>query len=137
MVLSIAAYEAQRVTEDLTNLRTDTRTLLDAIRSNDVEALQTARHLASGFNGRLQQLTDPADRCRNVLASIPIDASGLDLSHIQLGRLGAIEGIIWTAETKWPPKEAALIYESSREIRPGVYQVGRGYERDPSKLARG
>jgi hypothetical protein len=45
-----------------------------------------------------------------------------------------LEGVLWTEGTTWPPHMCEQVRLRSREIRPGVYQVQRGGERDPSEL---
>lgn len=68
------------------------------------------------------------------LALIEVDASGADLSRADFRDLDVLEGVIWTAETIWPPGVAGPIRDRSAEIRPGVFQVRGGSERNPSGL---
>lgn len=58
-----------------------------------------------------------------------IDASGADLSHLEIHDLDAVAGVVWTADTVWPPGLRNRILARSREIRDGVFQVGNGTER--------
>jgi hypothetical protein len=65
-----------------------------------------------------------------------IDASGANLSALDLTDISVLVGVVWTAETAWPPGIADQVRARSREIRPGVYRVCGGSERDPSELVR-
>ncbi|MEV6648126.1 hypothetical protein [Amycolatopsis sp. NPDC051371] len=58
-----------------------------------------------------------------------IDASGADLSQLQIDDLDLVVGVVWTAETVWPPELRSRILTRSREIRTGVFLVGNGTER--------
>lgn len=60
------------------------------------------------------------------LASIEINASGADLSGTHLPDVDLLEGVIWTAETTWPPEVEEEVHARSREISPKVYQVHGG-----------
>jgi hypothetical protein len=40
--------------------------------------------------------------------------------------LEALNGIIWTRQTTWPPTIDVQVEDRSIEIRPGVYQVRLG-----------
>jgi hypothetical protein len=59
----------------------------------------------------------------SVLASIAVDVSGTDLSDAGIHDLGTLTGVIFTAETTWPPGIARAVHARSKEIRTGVYQV--------------
>jgi len=65
-----------------------------------------------------------------------VDASGADLSALDLTDISVLAGVVWTEETAWPPGIAAQVRARSREIRPRVYRVCGGSERDPSELVR-
>jgi hypothetical protein len=69
------------------------------------------------------------------LGTHQVDASGADLSGIAIEDLNALDGVIWTSQTTWPPGIADQVRECSREIRPGVYQVVRGNDPDRFTLA--
>jgi hypothetical protein len=89
---------------------------------------------------RLGKLAEALTSCAgsiplDQLAAVQVDASGADLSEVDLPDLDVLDGVIWTPETTWPPGVAHGVRSRSREIRPGVYQVCSGSERDPSKLA--
>jgi hypothetical protein len=66
--------------------------------------------------------------------AIEVDASGADLSALDLTDMTVLEGVTWTDETTWPPGMLERVRTRSREIRPGVYQVRGGSERDPSRM---
>jgi hypothetical protein len=68
------------------------------------------------------------------LDSHELDASGEDLSSIQIQHLDAIDGITWTRQTTWPPAIANQVEEHSTEIRPGLYQIHHGDTRDRRTL---
>jgi len=55
-----------------------------------------------------------------------VDASGADLSALNIKHLDALDGIIWTDQTTWPSRIADQIGARSEEIRPGVYQIHFG-----------
>jgi hypothetical protein len=65
-----------------------------------------------------------------------VDASGADLSDIEIRQLGPLDGVIWTRETTWPPGAKAEVEAHSKEIRDGVYQVRLGdtRDRDPAQI---
>ncbi len=65
-----------------------------------------------------------------------VDASGADLSALDLTDISVLVGVMWTEETAWPPGIGDQVRARSREIRPGVYRVCGGSERDPSELVR-
>jgi cell fate (sporulation/competence/biofilm development) regulator YlbF (YheA/YmcA/DUF963 family) len=71
------------------------------------------------------------------LAVTPIDASSADLRHLKFSDLDELEGVIWTPSTKWPVGIASEVSARSDEIRPRVYRVRGGNERDPLELAVG
>jgi len=55
-----------------------------------------------------------------------VDASGADLSALDIKHLDALDGIIWTDQTTWPSHIADQIGARSEQIRPGVYQIHFG-----------
>lgn len=61
----------------------------------------------------------------DLLANLPVDASGVDLSRAEV-HLDAMEGVMWSTNTTWPPLLADRIRAQSKEIRQGVYQVSIG-----------
>ena len=65
-----------------------------------------------------------------------VDASGADLSALDLTDISVLAGVVWTEETAWPPGIAGQVRARSREIRPRVYRVCGGSQRDPSELVR-
>lgn len=69
------------------------------------------------------------------LASVPADVSGADLSGLQVTNTDVLAGVLWTQETIWPQDMRHLVEARSEEIRPGLYQVRGGTERDPHKQA--
>ncbi len=68
------------------------------------------------------------------LSTIQVDASGTDLSHGAFPDLSVLEGVVWTDDTIWPPGMAPQVLARSMKIRPGVYQVRGGSEREWARL---
>ncbi|GAA1264249.1 hypothetical protein GCM10009677_15090 [Sphaerisporangium rubeum] len=63
------------------------------------------------------------------VAAIEVDASGLDLHHLDLHEVEVVAGVLWTADTVWPPGITDQVRERSREVAPGTFRVcGRGTE---------
>jgi hypothetical protein len=71
----------------------------------------------------------------SVLASIPVDVSGLDLSCDDIDDLNALGGVTFTAKTTWPPGIAQTVRARSEEIRPGIYQICDAGEGDAASPA--
>ena len=73
-----------------------------------------------------------AGRLLSALMAVRVDASGADLSGLDLGRGGqaALVGVVWTVDTRWPPRLAEFVERSSREIADGVFQVVDGDAHD-------
>ncbi|MFC6087497.1 hypothetical protein [Sphaerisporangium aureirubrum] len=57
------------------------------------------------------------------LETIEVDASGLDLRHLDLHEVEALTGVLWTLDTAWPPAIATQVRARSTEITPGTYRV--------------
>lgn len=57
------------------------------------------------------------------LGNLPVDASGADLSALEVSGLRALDGVTWTRETTWPPAIAARVQAHSAELQPGVYTI--------------
>jgi hypothetical protein len=55
-----------------------------------------------------------------------VDASNADLSGMEIRNLDALDGIIWTRQTAWPPNIADQVRAHSDEVRPDVYQICLG-----------
>lgn len=75
-----------------------------------------------------------ARRIARELGERQADASGADLSGMEIRHLGTLDGITWTHETTWPPGITGQVRQNSAEIRPGVYQVRLGDARDREAL---
>ncbi len=63
-----------------------------------------------------------------------VDASGADLSTLEIKHLDALDRTIWTRQTTWPPSIADQVEARSEEIRPGVYQIHFGNTSDRHAL---
>lgn len=73
-----------------------------------------------------------AGRLLSALMAVRVDASGANLSKLDLGLGGqaALVGVVWTVDTRWPPRLAEFVERSSREIADGVFQVVDGDAHD-------
>lgn len=69
------------------------------------------------------------------LGAMPVDASGADLSGLDLRRLGALHGVTWTRATRWPPAIAEQVRAHSAEEQPGRYRIRVPYTRGPAQAA--
>jgi hypothetical protein len=75
------------------------------------------------------------------LSTVQVDASGADLSDLELGHdpreyRHVLVGVIWNRDTRWPPGVRVSITRISEEIQPGVWRVHGGTERDPHEASR-
>jgi hypothetical protein len=95
-----------------------------------------ARDRATDLARSLQEAVGRAEELAGRSHEGEVDASGADLSALDLTDISVLVGVVWTAETAWPPGIADQVRARSREIRPGVYRVCGGSERDPSELVR-
>ncbi|GII66097.1 hypothetical protein Skr01_61820 [Sphaerisporangium krabiense] len=65
------------------------------------------------------------------LGTVDVDASGLDLRHLDLQEVDALAGVLWTLDTVWPVRIAGQVRARSREIMPGTFRVrGPGTEHE-------
>jgi hypothetical protein len=69
------------------------------------------------------------------LAGLPVDASGADLSSLDIRRLGGLHGVTWTRATTWPSAVAAQVLAHSAEERPGLYRIRVPYTRGSAQAA--
>lgn len=99
-----------------------------------VRNLTQARNLASEIafalsTAKSQGTAELANLLSCIINELPIDACGADLSKLDIRESAVLVGVVWTAETIWPPHMTDQIRSCSREIRPGVYEVhGDGKE---------
>jgi DNA-directed RNA polymerase specialized sigma24 family protein len=91
--------------------RSDT---FDLLRASDLAATLASDLLTARMNS--------LDMVRG-LARLPADASGADLSGLDIGHLSPLDGVTWTRETTWPPGTATRIESHSEEVRPGTYKI--------------
>jgi hypothetical protein len=82
-----------------------------------------ARALLAGLLAGLSRARHRISDLALALDSLPVDASGQDLSAIEIGELTPLNGVTWDAETTWPPGLARRVRPYSRPARPGAYQV--------------
>jgi hypothetical protein len=150
--LSRAYTMAQAMSELLNTLDGIRESASIIARASDVNEALNARILVSQLDNL--EMTFNFARTKNIkrrtvdnvgraleqivrLAVTPIDASSADLRHLSFGDLSELEGILWTPDTKWPARSADEIRARSDEIRPRVYRVRGGNERDPLELVVG
>jgi hypothetical protein len=69
------------------------------------------------------------------LAGLPVDASGADLSSLDIRRLGGLHGVTWTCATTWPSAIAAQVLAHSAQERPGLYRIRVPYSRWSTQAA--
>jgi hypothetical protein len=82
--------------------------------------------LALQLVGDIDYARDLARALWKAVAAYQVDASGADLSAIEIRDLHDLDGVIWTDQTTWPPGIASEVRVHSDEIRPGIYQVRLG-----------
>jgi hypothetical protein len=95
-----------------------------------------ARDRATDLARSLQEAVGRAEELVGRSHEGEVDASGADLSALDLTDISVLVGVVWTEETAWPPGIADQVRARSREIRPRVYRVCGGSERDPAELVR-
>lgn len=97
--------------------------------------LASIRNLSGSLRNLIQSALGWADELVGMLYETEVNASGADLSALELADMSVLQGVVWTEETTWPAGVREQVRLRSREIRPGVYQVGGGgSEREPSEL---
>jgi|tagenome__1003787_1003787.scaffolds.fasta_scaffold20893515_2 hypothetical protein len=69
------------------------------------------------------------------LGDMPADASGADLSGLDLHRLDALHGVTWTRATTWPPAIAEQVRVHSAEEEPGRLRIRIPYAHGPARPA--
>jgi hypothetical protein len=114
--LNHARARALDLASDLASVR-DLASTLDLDLARDLAHASTLAH----------------DLARN-LQTQQVDASGADLSDLEIGHMDALNGIIWTPQTTWPSNIAEQVRAQSEEIKPGVYQIRAGKTPDHSSL---
>ncbi|GAA4234679.1 hypothetical protein GCM10022254_40120 [Actinomadura meridiana] len=67
----------------------------------------------------------------SALASVPVNLSGVDASHLPIMDLEALAGTVWNRATTWPVNLRELVEQHSEQIGDGMFQVRGGTERDP------
>lgn len=82
-----------------------------------------ARRLVAALVASMTEARHRTSDLAFALGSIPVDASGADLSGIEIAGLAPLNGVTWTRQTTWPPVLADRIRPYSEEARPGVYMI--------------
>jgi len=77
--------------------------------------------LASSITHILVSALDRACDLDRAFGAQQVDASGADLSDIAIEDMDALDGVIWTGQTRWPLSIEGQVRACSREIMPGVY----------------
>jgi hypothetical protein len=95
-------------------------------------ALDDARDLALALDGAFASARDLA----RSTSKDAVDMSGADLSGAEIENLDALDGVIWTQRTTWPPNIIGQVRKHSEPIGPGVYQVHTGDVHDHHGSAR-
>lgn len=97
--------------------------------------LDLARYLAHdrGLALNLAHALEYARDLDYVLKTLPVDASGADLTGVRVPHLAVLDGVVWDERTRWPSDLRGQITDRSEEIASGVYQVRGGTERVPER----
>lgn len=108
----------------------DTPVLVDVL--DALRAMIDDRYLDHvDVHALVSQLDLSAGRARRTAADSraqPVDASGADLSDLEIGDIDALDGVVWTRQTSWPPGIARQVEEHSEEIGDGVYRMRLGQQ---------
>jgi hypothetical protein len=89
---------------------------------------------ASTLSRDAEKARDTAQYLASELLLLPADASGVDLSGIDIDTPDLLDGVIWTQQTRWPQALAQWVREHSEEISQGLYRVIQGTEREHTTL---
>lgn len=104
---------------------------LDSALASDVFDTRTLVPESSLDNDLARACDLARDLARRSLAQ-QVNASGADLSALEIERIEILEGVTWTDQTRWPAGIKELVRETSEEIGDGVYQVRTGDTPDRS-----
>lgn len=74
-----------------------------------------------------------AGKAALTLRAEEVDASGADLSDVEVGDIETLDGVVWTRETIWPAGIVGQVEAHSVEIGDGVYRVRLG-QRDEARM---
>ncbi|WP_062436421.1 hypothetical protein [Herbidospora daliensis] len=92
------------------------------------------RDLTSTFDLACAQVVSLYENLGAIMAreliAIPLDVSGMDLSHLRVTDVNAVAGVMWTRSTIWCADLREVVEDQSEEIRPGVYKVRDGDEQE-------
>lgn len=136
-------YDRDRVfararTRARTLARAQVRDLSQTLAHIDVLLPSAAALRTIGLDPRLAPSLDPdltqldvealyrtAHRLLPALMDLQVDASGVDLSGLELGPgdLKTLVGVMWTTDTCWPDDLATFVEHRSRQIADGLFQV--------------
>lgn len=95
--------------------------------------LTLTRARARDLEEALDRAHSSARRVASRLNAKQVDASDADLSDVEIEHIEALDGVVWTRRTIWPPDIAGQVEEHSAEIGDGVYQVRLG-QRDEARV---
>ena len=118
----------------LDNAEVRVRDLDSAVASAVTSAsdLRPARAIAQDLDRSLDSIKALANTIPRKLDAIEVNASGANLSHLDLSNFDVLCGVIWTEDTTWPPGIENLVKNRSQPIGPGIFQVHGGSEHNPS-----
>jgi hypothetical protein len=103
-------------------------------RSASFDALE-AWNLLDGLLGSLRDARFCLSDLVLSLGTMPVDASGADLSGLDLRRLDALDGVTWTQATRWPSAIAEQVQVHSAQEQPGRYRIRIPDTRGPAQAA--
>jgi hypothetical protein len=129
------ARKARRLAIDLKNASDLANEIADPPHTRGYEWQEDTGNLAAGTLSRnAEKARDTARDIAIELLLLPTDASGVDLSGIDIDDPDLLDGVIWTEETRWPSALAQWVRGHSQEIGQGLYRVAEGTEREEAKL---
>lgn len=108
---------ARDLNRHLSRALSQARTIVRALKRN----LRQARALARDLETARELAVDLS----RILAEVTVNVSGVDLTAMRLD-IGALEGVIWNRETRWPAEIEDQVAMQSREIADGLFQVTSG-----------
>lgn len=95
-----------------------------------------AHQIALAIDTALVRARDLAATVMYRLNAFEVDAASADLSRVRIYDPALLTGVIWTADTVWPPDIASCVGRLSRELTPGIYQVRPGGFRCAAHVGR-
>ncbi|WP_331766975.1 hypothetical protein [Embleya sp. NBC_00896] len=149
IALSLAADQARCLCDRLVGLPVQALPRPAALAAALVTALDGSGRALEAARSRLREMAEPAGptpeavipsadalaaartairiatRLEAEVRAEAVDASGVDLSRLDLTDPGILVGVVWTDTTVWPHGMAQVVRARSNRIAAGVYQVRR------------